>query len=92
MSNENSTIFDCNLFKSFLESGGLHDSGDFDLFANRILQSDTNGSVCGGMAIQLLEELVTAINAQVEHRITYNISSSTTAKDLFTYMEDGNAA
>ena len=42
----------------------------------------------GGIAIEILEDVIRAMN-QLQHQITYNNSSSTTAQDLLQHMTEG---
>ena len=59
------------------------------LFANRQVHSDTGGSMYGGVVIEVLEDVVSAINGMMSTppRISYNISSSASARDLFQQMQ-----
>ena len=43
--------------------------------------------------VEVLEDAIRAMNQQLEHRISYNISSSTPPQDVFDYVAhgDGNA-
>ena len=59
-------------------------TGDFNLFANRQFKSDTGGTYIGGVVVEVLEDVVQAMNHHLEHKmITYNISSSTPLQDVF---------
>ena len=61
-------------------------TGDFKLFANRQFQSDTGGTYIGGVVVEVLEDIVQAMNPHLEHKIKYNISSSTPPQDVFDFV------
>ena len=65
-------------------------TGDFNLFCNRQFSTDLGGSIYGGLVIEVLEDAVKEMNRHLLHRITYNVSSSTPAKEVFEFMEHGN--
>lgn len=64
-------------------------SGDFNLFANRQFSTDTGGTLFGGVVIEVLEDVVRAMNQQLLDKITYNISSSTPPQDVFDSVLEG---
>ena len=65
-------------------------TGDFNLFCNRQFLSDLGGSVYGGLVMEVLDDAVRYLNTIFEHPVTYNVSSSTPASELFDFMEHGN--
>ena len=65
-------------------------TGDLNLFANRQFSSDLGGSVYGGIALEVLEDVVRERNRHLSEKITYNVSSSTPAKDVFEFMAEGD--
>ena len=65
-------------------------TGDFNLFCNRQFLSDLGGSVYGGLVMEVLDDAVRHLNRIFEHPVTYNVSSSTPASELFDFMEHGN--
>ena len=65
-------------------------TGDFNLFCNRQFLSDLGGSVYGGLVMEVLDDAVRRLNRIFEHPVTYNVSSSTPASELFDFMEHGN--
>lgn len=66
-------------------------TGDFNLFANRQFSTDTGGTFIGGVVVEVLEDAIRGMNQQLEHRISYNISSSTPPQDVFDYVAHGEA-
>ena len=65
-------------------------TGDFNLFCNRQFLSDLGCSVYGGLVMEVLDDAVRSLNTIFEHPVTYNVSSSTPASELFDFMEHGN--
>ena len=61
-------------------------TGDFNLFASRQFKSDTGGTYIGGMVVEVLEDVVQAMNGQLDDKVTYNISSSTPPQDVFDFV------
>ena len=61
-------------------------TGDFNLVANRQFKSDTGGTYIGGVVIEVLGDIVQAMDPHLEHKITYNISSSTPPQDVFDFV------
>ena len=66
-------------------------TGDFNLFANRQFSTDTGGTFIGGVVVEVLEDAIRGMNQQLEHPISYNISSSTPPQDVFDYVAHGEA-
>ena len=66
-------------------------TGDFNLFCNRQFLSDTGGSVYGGIVMEVLDDAVKTSNQHFLEKVTYNVSSSTPASEVFDFMEHGNA-
>ena len=60
-------------------------TGDFNLFANRQFKTDRGGTYIGGVVVEVLEDVVAAMNEHLDWRntITFNISSSTPPQDVF---------
>ena len=60
-------------------------TGDFHLFANRQFKTDRGGAYIGGIVVEVLEDVVSAMNEHLEpqKKITFNISSSTPPQDVF---------
>lgn len=60
-------------------------TGDFNLFANRQFSKDQGGTMYGGVVIEVLEDVVRGMNAQLAYNkhITFNISASTPPQDVF---------
>ena len=59
-------------------------TGDFNLFANRQFKTDTGGTYIGGVVVEVLEDVVLAMNdLDWKNKITFNISSSTPPQDVF---------
>ena len=44
----------------------------------------------GGIALEVLEDVVREMNRHLDEKITYNVSSSTPAKDVYTFMQEGD--
>ena len=65
-------------------------TGDFNLFCNRQFSTDLGWSVYGGIALEVLDDAVKEMNKHLLHYITYNVSSSTPAKEVFEFMQHGN--
>ncbi len=65
-------------------------TGDFNLFCNRQFSTDQGGSHYGGIALEVLEDVVSTMNVQLKYPITYNVSSSTAVKDVFALMQEGD--
>ena len=65
-------------------------TGDFNLFCNRQFLSDLGGSVYGGLVMEVLDDAVRSVNTIFEHPVTYNVSSSTPASEVFDFMQHGN--
>ena len=65
-------------------------TGDFNLSCNRQFSTDLGGSIYGGLVIEALEDAVKEMNRHLLYRVTYNVSSSTPAKEVFEFMQHGN--
>ena len=66
-------------------------SGDFNLFAKRRYYQDTGGTQFGGLAIEVLEDVVREFNRHLKERIcTYNISCSSPARSTFQHVAHGD--
>ena len=65
-------------------------TGDFNLFCNRQFLSDIGGSAYGGLVIEVLDDAVRHLNTHFLHKVTYNVSSSTPASEVYDFMEHGN--
>ena len=67
-------------------------TGDFNLFANRQFKTDRGGSYIGGIVVEVLDDVVTAMNTLLSYynKITYNISSSTPPQDVFDTVVAGS--
>ena len=67
-------------------------TGDFNLFANRQFKSDTGGTYIGGVVVEVLEDVVKAMNEHLnwKNKITFNISSSTPPQDVFDTITQGS--
>ncbi len=63
---------------------------DFNLFCNRQCSTDLGGSMYGGIALEVLEDVVKETNKHLLHNITYTVSISTPAKEVFEFMQHGN--
>ena len=61
-------------------------TGDFNLLANRQFTTDMGGTVYGGIALEVLEDVVCETNRHLAERITYNILSSTPGTDVFNVI------
>ena len=70
-------------------STGRYDSGDFNLFANRQFYRDTGGTQFGGLAIEVLEDVVREFSRLIREQITYNISCSSPTRSTFEYVAHG---
>ena len=67
-------------------------TGDFNLFANRQFKTDTGGTYIGGVVVEVLEDVVLAMNEHLDwkNKITFNISSSTPPQDVFDTITQGS--
>ena len=67
-------------------------TGDFNLFANRQFKTDRGGSYIGGIVVEVLDDVVSAMNTHLSYynKITYNISSSTPPQDVFDTVVEGS--
>ena len=67
-------------------------TGDFNLFANRQFKTDRGGSYIGGIVVEVLEDVVAAMNTHLswQNKITFNISSSTPPQDVFDTVVEGS--
>ena len=65
-------------------------TGDFNLFCNRQFHSDTGGIYWGGIVVEVLEDTISTMNRHLKFPITYNISSSTSARDVYLQMQEGD--
>ena len=67
-------------------------TGDFNLFANRQFKTDRGGSYIGGIVVEVLEDVVSAMNTHLswQNKITFNISSSTPPQDVFDTVVEGS--
>ena len=65
-------------------------TGDFNLFLNRQFSTDTGGSIYGGLVVEVLEDAVRALNQHFLHKVTFNVSSSTPAAEVYDFLEHGN--
>jgi len=67
-------------------------TGDFNLFAKRQFKSDTGGTYIGGVVVEVLEDVVNAMNEHLnwKNKITLNISSSTPPQDVFDTIAQGS--
>lgn len=66
-------------------------TGDFNLFANRQFKTDTGGSHIGGVVVEVLKNVVRAMNIQLQQSISYNVSSSTPPQDVFDFVAHNEA-
>ena len=57
---------------------------------NRRFSIDLGGSIYGGLVIEVLEDAVGAMNEHFLHPVTFNVSSSTPAKEVYDFLEHGN--
>ena len=65
-------------------------TGDFNLFLNRQFSTDLGGSIYGGLVIEVLEDAVRAMNEHFVDAVTFNVSSSTPAREVYDFLEHGN--
>ena len=65
-------------------------TGDFNLFLNRQFSTDLGGSIYGGLVVEVLEDAVRALNQHFLHKVTFNVSSSTPAAEVYDFLEHGN--
>ena len=65
-------------------------TGEFNLFCNRQFSTDLGGSMYGGIALEVLEDVVREMNRHLKDRVTYNVSSSIPAKDFYTFMQEAD--
>ena len=67
-------------------------TGDFNLFANRQFKTDRGGTYIGGVVVEVLEDVVAAMNEHLDwqNKITFNISSSTPPQDVFDTIAQGS--